>query len=720
MNSPYVSTVQPEAAEAARARLPDWHELVTIVIERFWYGLALAAAVFLVVFFQMLRAVPYYQSTSVLMVEVNQPRIMDYREAVSSDIRNIDYFNTVITLLHSQEMMEGAVEKSGLANDPRFFPGIQGLANKASAASRLVSITPVDRSRLIRIRVEHADPEVASAFANALAQAYIQQDLDNRMSTSMQAVEWLRERADEFRQKLEAGMLALQDYREAAQSVSLEEDQNIVIAKLKFLNGALSSAQSERIVAQSEWEAIQRQVEAGISRPRIATQLRDANLNEALSALQRHRQDVARLRQRYREDHPDLRAALQQEEVLLAAFDEAFETAVFSVESRYATLRTREQNLVQALQDQEQEAFRLSRQLVQYNDLRRNVDADKEIYESVIARMKETNVSGTLPRVILRIAEEARPARQPFRPNRTRMLLRGFVLAVLTGLGFIFILYYADHRLRRDEEVERCLGVPVLASLPIIDGADIRERGLVAFLHPTGQESEGFRTLRAILGMNPDMKDAKVVLVTSSQPADGKSLVASNLAISYAQDGRRTLLLGADLRRPAYRKLFAEEQEAGLVEVLKGEGRWRDLVNDKAVPGLHILGAGGKSDRPAELLGGDAFVRMIKEMREHYDRVIIDAPPMFGVSDTLVLLKHVDGVLFVVRCGLTHSLGAGHAMRRIKASGVACFGAIMNAVDFRSLANYYYYNRYGGYGYQSYGAPDASGGDGKRSESQSS
>ncbi len=711
MKSEYVSTDRTDVASTSATGLPDWREILTIVIERFWYGLAAAVVVFLFVYVQMQRAIPYYQSTAVLMVEVNQPRILDHREIVQSDVRSLDYFNTVINLLHSRQMMEAALVRSGLADDNRLFPDVTvPLSAKASRALRYVRITPVDRSRLIRIHVEHTNPDVASDLANAMAHSYIQQDLDNRMQTSMQAVEWLRERADELRENLEVGMLALQEYREAAESVSLEEDQNIVIAKLKSLNTSLSSAQAERITAQSEWEALQEQLDAGIPRYRIATQLDDSRLQEIGSELHRHRQQLGRLRQRYRDDHPDMQEALQEEAALLEAFEDAFLTAKHAVESRYNTLRTRERNLLQALRDQEQEAFRLSRQLVQYTDLRRNVEAEQEIYESVISRMKEANVADTLPTELIRIAEEARPAGSPFRPNRPRTLMRGAGMAVVAGFGVVFLLYYADHRFRRNEEVERALGVPVLASLPIIQGKDIRERGLASYLYPTGEVAEGFRTLRAILGMNPAMDNTKVLLVSSSQPSEGKSLISVNLATSYAQDGRRTLLIGGDLRRPAFRKIFAtQDKESGLSEVL-GEGKaWQDLLQTGEIPGLDVLSAGQKGDRPAEMLGGYVWPRVLEEMRAAYDRIIIDAPPVLGVSDTLVLLKNVDAVLFVVRYGLTHSLGAGQAMRRIKASGVPCVGAVMNGVDLRSLANYYYYRRYGGYAYHHYtqaGNPD--------------
>lgn len=703
MNSAYIAGQDGTTTETRGGGLPDWRELVTIVIERIWYGIAVAIVVMLFFYWQMSKMVPTYRSTAVLMVEIEQPRILQHQEVVSSNIRSLEYFNTVINILHSRQMMETALQDSGLAEHPGFLSHIDSLAGKAAAALRMVHIQPVDRSRLIRISVEYTDPQLASELANAMAHSYIRQELENRMTISMQAVDWLQERADEFREKLEAGLQALQQYREAAQSVSLEEDQNIVIAKLKSLNTSLSAAQSERISVQSQWEAIARQIEAGVSRSRIAPQLQDAGLSEMQTQLLRHQQQLGILRDRYLEGHPELAAALQQERHLQGLFDEAFDTAAYALQSRYETLRARELNLRQALQDQEQEAFGLARQLVQYNELRRNVDADKEIYEAVIARMKQANVAGSLPSEVIRIAEEARPAGAPFRPNRPRLLFRGGVIAGVAGFGVIFLLYYADHRFRRNEEVERSLGVPVLTSLPVISGKDIRTRGLVSLEHPTGEVAEGFRTLRAILGMSPMGEHAKVMLMTSTQPAEGKSLISINLAISHARNNRRTLLIGADMRRPAFRKIFPDLSLAcGLSNVLNGERSWQDAVQSCGVDNLDIIEAGKGDSRPAEMLGGTLFSEVVEEMRDRYDRILIDAPPVLGVSDTLILLKHADAVLFVVRYGLTHSLGAIQAMRRIQASETPCIGVVMNGVDVRSIANYYYYRRYGGYAYHSY------------------
>ena len=699
--TPYIS--KPGQDESEISRFPDWRELLAILMERAWIGGAIAAAVFLFFFISLKRETPFYKSTAVLLVEAQIPRLLNYQDVVAFNMRNLEYFNTIISTMHSRQIMERAVERGGLDKNPAFFPGITGLAEKAQAAHALVTITPVEKSRLINIDVEHPDPEVASIFANNVAYAYIQADLDDRMNASMQAVNWLKDQSVEYRQKLEAGLNELQQYRENTESVSLEEDQNIVIAKLKALNATLTDAQAQRIDAETRWKAIDSQMSRGTPMVEIAAQFNDLTVNEALAKLQEQDRKVAELQQRYKPGFPDLQQALELQTQLANGFQSAGSNAVLALKRNYEMLREREANLETALKEQEREAFELDRKLVRYNDLKRNVEADQEIYQSVISRMKEASISGTLPGEIIRIAEEARPAQRPFRPQPARTLIRGAIFGLVSGIGVIFLLYYTDHRFRRNEEVERALEVPVLSTLPLISGNTVHERGMISQLNQSGEVAESFRTLRASLMINPATRDAKVLLITSAQSGEGKSLVSSNLAISFAQDGKKTLLIGADLRRPALAKIFnAPDEKIGLSTVLKGEVGWREALFKNDVPNLSVLPSGKIPSHPSELLGTSRLGTFMKEARETFDIIIIDAPPVLGVSDSLVLLGQSVGVLFVVRYGVTHSLGATHAAKKIAESGTPCLGAIMNGVNLNSFANYYYYRRYGGYAYKKY------------------
>jgi len=697
--NPYIAGGQD--SEERAGYLPDWREAIAILIERAWLGVLVAVLVFLFFVLNAHRQTPYYRSTATLLVEAQIPKILNYQNVMAFNTRNLEYYNTHLNALHSRQMMEQALRKSGLLDHPGFFPDLPAPEEKISAARSLVVITPVEKSRMINISVEYPDPQIASDLANALAHSYIQQDLDNRMSASMEAIHWLQARSDEYRQKLEKGLLQLQEYREETGSVSLEEDQNIVIEKLKALNVALTLAETQRIEAETEWRSVQAQIDADVPMAKVASLLTDLNVQASQQKLQEQQREVARLKQRYRKRHPDLKQALELEEKLQKQCKETCSDAIHALKSRYEMLSDREKGLQKALKKQEQAAFALDRKLVRYNQLKRGIEADEEIHQAVIARMNEASISESMPTDIIRLVEEARPAKIPFRPRTSQAVIRGLVFGLVLGMGSIFLFYYADHRFRRNEEVERQLGLPVLATIPLIEEKTIQDRGLVSYRNHSGEVSEAFRTLRASLLLKEAMVQAPVLMITSAGPGEGKSLVSSNLAISLAQDGRRTLLVGADLRRPVLSQVFGHEKRApGMAEVLAGEVRWREVLLRHEIPNLDVMPSGRIPSYPAELLGRKPFAEFLRDVRGIYDHILLDVPPVLGVSDSLVLLPNADAILFVVRYGVTHSLGARHAIQKVQESSTPCLGCIMNGVNLHSLANYYYYRRYGGYTYQ--------------------
>jgi len=676
---------------------PDARELLTIVIERAWIGLFVAAAVFLAFWLDARRQVPYYRSRAQLMVEAQVPQLFNFQDALSFSARNLEYFNTHIKALYSRSMMERAIAEGGLANHPRFLPGIPPGPAQADAALRFVTIAPVEKSRLIDITVEHPDPQVAADLANALARAYIQIDLDNRMNASMKAVEWLRARAEENRAKVEAGLLELQKYRESTQSVSLEDDQNIVIAKLKALNSSVTDAETQRIALETQWRQVERRLQAGDDLTQSAMALDDPSVREAHRQWQERERELAALKDRYLPEHPDYQAALRSAATLKQNYETVCARAVESLRNRYELAREKENSLREALRRQEQEAFELDRKLVRYNELKRNVEAEQTVYQALINRMKEASISGTLPSELIRLVEAAQPAAAPFRPNPSRAATRGAALGLALGLLAIFGSYYADHRIRRAEEVERQLGLPVLGSLPSLSESDLAARGTVAHREDSGEAAEAFRTLRTRLTMDAGLRDRKCLVITSAHAGEGKSFVASNLAISFAQDGQRTLLVGADLRRPSLHKVYELGESPGLAELLSSDLDWRAVVRPAGVPGLDLCTAGAPPRHPAELLGRRRMKAFLDGARQVYDRIVVDAPPVLGLSDGLILLGNADGVLLVVRYGFTHSFNARQAVNRLDVGGAPCAGVVFNGVNRRTIANYYYYRRYQGY-----------------------
>ena len=684
------------------APLLNWREWIGVIVERAWLGVTVAVAIFVLIWYQTHRQIPYYRSTATLMVASQSPQIFNFQDMLSVNARSLEYFNTHLKALHSRPMVASAIEEAGLSAHPAFTPGVPPGPAQVDAAMRYINIQPVDRTRMLNITVEHPNPEVAAELANGLARAYIQIDLDTRMSSSMQAVEWLRSRADEHRANLEAGMVRLQQYRRDTQSVSLEEDQDIVVAKLKSLNTALTRAQTERIQWETRWNAVDAELQEGVPHTEIVSLLEEPLVVEAQAEWLRHRGSINQLRQRFRPEHPDYLAAMELKRTARREFEEAAERAAHRLRNRYNMSVTEEQNLRVALREQEQEAFELDRKLVEYSELRRNVQSEEEIYSAIVSRMQEASLAGSLPTEMIRLVEEARPARAPFRPNRSRAVVRGAGMGIVFGLLAIIGLHMVDHRIRHSDEVERKLGVATLGSLPLITAKDYAERGLIAHINDSGEAAESVRLLRANLMLDESSATMKSIMLTSAHSGEGKSLVATNLAISLAQDNRQVLLVGADLRRPALHKIFKDDQTSrGLSDVLEGKISWQDAVLKAPVPGLDVLLAGKSPSRPSELLGGGRWRNLLAELEGNYDVVVIDAPPLLGVSDTVVLMTQADAILYVLRSGVTHVTSARHALKQIEASGIPCAGAVLNGVNTGSMANYYYYRRYG-YGRYNY------------------
>lgn len=700
-STPYIAN-DPTTATAPSSALPDWREIITIVLERVWIGILVAVAFFLYSWMDVERKTPLYRSTATLIVESQIPQLADFQQARFAGIRNLEYFNTHLKVLHSRRMMQRAIEKGDLAQRNGFTPGVEPGPRQVDAALRYVRINPVERTRMIEIRAQHPDRQIAADLANALARSYIQQELDNRMNASLQSVEWLRTRAADYRARLEEGFLGLQQYSESTQSVSLESDKEIISAKLRSLNSSLVSVQTELIDLRTKLNVIDNLLEKDAGWNEIIIVLEGGDAQQAYREVRNHQRKMDELRQRYRSEHPDYQASLETMRLLEKNFVTVSERAIHTMRARYDLLRERERNLQHALNEEEQKAFALDRKMLQYNDLKRNLQAEEQVYQAIIERMKHTSLADSLPSDLIQLAEDARPAGAPFFPNPRRAMMRGGALGLVLGLAAIFGLYFADHRFRRCEEVERFLGLPVLGVMPLLTTGDLSDRALVAHKQDTGETAEAFRTLRARLLMDNNVKKHKVLMITSAQAGEGKSFVATNLAISFAQDGQRTLLVGTDMRRPSLHRFFPEGKKRGLAEVLKQQVEWPEAVIRQALPGLDVLTGGSGTKHPAELLGSRQMQEFLASARKDYNRIILDSPPMLGLSDGLTLLLHSDSVLFVVRYGVTHSFSARHAIQRLESSGVVCAGVVMNGVNLRSIANYYYYRRYSSYPYYGY------------------
>jgi capsular exopolysaccharide synthesis family protein len=717
------------------------------IFRRRWIALAAFSIVFLTLAVNSLKTEPVYEARTQLLIEKDrQVGSVDQLFQAQDTYFEDDFYQTQYKVLQSRTLARRTIDTLGLWTDPRFggsptpvrtaadrppdgddslrgrlkrlldraraMAGIEPspavparsvevVPDETLAQSRVVdaflaglSITPVRNSRLVDVKYAWGDPIFAAKAANAVSNAYIEQNLELRFLSTKETAEWLAQQLEEQRRKVDASEAALQLYRENNDAIAVEDRQNIVVQRLADLNAVVTKAKTERI----EKEAIYNQIVALRNDPQGFDTFPAVLSNDYIQKLKLEVSDLqgqrAQLSQKYGERHPmmlNVQAAIQNAETKLQA-----ETGkvVDSVRNDFMAAKARETSLVQALEAQKSEALGMNRKGIQYAVLERDALSNRQIFESLLQRTKETGISGERRLSNLRIVDPAEVPRGPIFPNTERDLLVALLSGLATALALVFFFEYMDSRIRTPEEIKTQLGLPFLGMVPTIAPKELNGMPLLNNGVPAGF-SEALRSVRTNILFSSAEEGAKSLVVTSTGPSEGKTLIACNLAIALAQADQRVILIDADMRRPRVHKLFDQVQEPGLSNLIVGSSQPRDVLVKHAVPNLWLMMAGHIPPNPAELLGSGRFRHLVKKLKEQFDWIVIDSPPVMAVTDASVLAHDATGVVFVVGADMTSRANASAALEQLDSTRARFVGAILNKVNLRRHGYYYspYYRR---------------------------
>ncbi len=697
--------LDPELARGGQGRgALTWRDYVHILVERFWVLATVCAVVMTASVLHTNRKVPMFQAGARIQMDVPQAKAVRDDDMVDVNTRDSTYIATQVKILQSSSL-------AGLVGVRLFeenrTPGAALSATELGGiVHRAVRAEPVPGTRMVDIVAVHTNPETAAEIANGMAETYIEENLSQRMKYSVEALVWLRRQANEYKTSLDGSELELQKYKEETLGASRVDEQNVVTAKLRDLSSSLTAAETERLSLDTECRKIESRRKTDGDLTQVSVIASDSLVAAAKAELLNKQTEIAVLRGRYREKHPALLLVEQQLAELGVKLDKACQLAAEGVSSRLAMAQSKEDAIRREFSEQQKKAFELDRKLLTYEELLRNVEADQALYNSMLARMKETSVAGKLETNNIRLVDTAAVPGAPFNINRRRETMQAAGLALFLGIGLSFLLHFADDRIRRSEDLEQGVGLPVLAIVPRISGRTETLRARVTQEDRQSAAAEAFRTLRASLVLSPAARKARLLMVTSAHPSAGKSLVSSNLAIVHAHNGIRTLLIDADLRRPSLNRAFNVACDTGLSHVLAGDVPWRDVVIATPIENLDIITVGRIPPNPAELLGSSEMRKLLHEACESYEKVFLDCPPVFGLSDPLVLLPQVDGVLFVVHFNKSRRRAVQQAVQKMRGGQTPIVGAVMNDVNLsRPGGYYYYYHQYSDY-YGHYGKRD--------------
>jgi capsular exopolysaccharide synthesis family protein len=665
----------------------QWRHYLLIILEHKWVALFSFLTVLAINLIYTYRQTPIYRATAAMEVAAETMKVLNIQDVLSTDTRDEQYINTQIKIMQSRTLCQQVVQALKLDRNSSFltYAGSQG--DLAGALQACLSVEPERSTTIIDIHADHPDPKVAADLANGVAQQYIKQNLEKKMLASTDAVRMLREEADEYKIKVEKSELALSQYRQRTQSS--EEYQNGVVDKLKDLNNSVTQAQKTRLDAEAEWNGVKSLLDAGRSASEIPAILNNPKVSDLRKELNDKQITLAVYRERYREQHPAMVAIQTELNEISGKLTNACNDAVEALQAGYMMAKAKEESLQKALHDQEQEAMVMDSKQPDYNMLKRNAEADRQLYDSILTRMKETGVADKLQSNNIRLIDPVQVPGAPFKPQKGRSLALGLFLGLGAAFAASYVLNAFDDKIKTYEDIDS-LGLPLLTGVPRINLKDASQNGRVLQTDPHSISAEAFRNLRASISLKPEANSAKPLLVTSTAPGEGKSVVSANLAIAFAANKQRTLLIDCDLHHPVQHRVFPADPDKGISLYLTGNATLQEVVQPTDIPNLDVLHVGSLPPNAPELLGSPRIRELIAEACEQYDRVIIDSPPVTAVSDPLVLLPYVQGVIYVIGFGKTRREIVSRTMQRLRECGAPLVGVVMNNID-QELHGYYYY-----------------------------
>jgi capsular exopolysaccharide synthesis family protein len=681
-------------------------DYLLIFRERIWYLIVALFIIFSGSILYTFNKTKVYTAAAQVQILRDDPTALRTEEVEINQIRSQEDLNTQINVLESAAIVRGVEQRLQDEERERFMApyadalSLRGPLSPIEVLGKNRRIVPKRMSLMINVAYSHPDPQIAARVANLFADEFINYNLTLNIDSSMKAVEDLRIRADQQKDRVEELDLKLAEYREKHNAVSLDSQENIAREQLGSLNEIVISNKNQFDVVETKWNLIESYRREGNDLWKldfIAQQPRVLDLNSQISQLKIQQSTLGK---RYREKHPAMIQLAQQLQEAESELKVAVENAVDKVYAAYLETKSNFEQSSLRLAEKERELIDLSKVRVEYSSLLRDLEVQQGFYQALVSRMTQEKAQVNLKNPSARIIDEAVPPLFPSSPNIPMNLAAGFFGGLAVGVGLVFLVAFLDDRIKSAFDIEGAVGLPLLGVVPRIKKLDTTTKAQAVASNVDRHVTETFRSIHSALKLNDESKNAKIILATSTIPGEGKSFISSNLSLTLANHGEKTLLLDGDLRLPNVARSLQLENEYGLLDCIEKGIALDEVIIKEVYPNLDVLPTGGKSKNPSEVLNNAKFEAMLAELRDRYDRIVIDSPPLAAVSDALNLLPLVDGVLYVIKFNSVKRKTAIVNVRRLWESDTPVFGAILNNVT--STISSYYYSHYSSSAYKDY------------------
>jgi polysaccharide biosynthesis transport protein len=752
--SPYSSRgtiyIVPDPAQddpLSRARLVDANDAPhigdywQIAKKHKWHIIGCFVAAAVVAAVSVLLATPIYTARAKIVIERKGPQVVNVQQVLSESIESDEhnYYESQYEMLKSRSLAADVIHQLGLEKNPVFTAhgasplrqiwstmprwitaqrGPSGTANDPygvdsrliDSYEKMLQIDPVKRSRLVDIAVSTPAPALSAAIANAHANAFIQQGIKLRSRANEGARKFLQSKLAELKQRVQNSEESLNQFRRSKGIISLDDKENIVVDRLADLNKRLTEAEAERIGVEANARMIKQRdydsLPAVINNPLIQ------NLKSQVVTLEGQEANLAA---QFKPGYPRLAQVQAQLADAKQRLATQIKSVVEGINSSYYAAAAKEKDLRTQMNRQKSDALALKDASVEYAILSREADTNKQLYDSVLERIKEVGLAAEIPASNISIIDNAEIPLVPSAPQKRLTVMLAAVFGLMAGLGWAFLSEHFDDTLRTPEDVERNLHLtnlvvvpdffslprnatkwrlPFTSRKPVLDAQlCVPNKSPVPANLRFTVITEAYRKLRTSLLYSRPGQPPKTILFTSSTAGEGKTISVTNTAIMFAHLGYNCLVIDADLRRPQCHRALRVNNDRGLTDFLVGQQGLDQVIQSTSVANLSVLNCGATAPNPAELIGSQRMRDALERLKERFDFIFIDSPPVMPVSDAVILSNVVDGVVFVVRGQDTPKNWVKGALAELRGERTQLLGVVLNRVDLRSgdYADYYQY-----------------------------
>ena len=694
-------------------------EYFRIIRRHKWIVLATLVVLVTIVTIGTMLTRPVYRAKAMLEIGKETERVAQGRQILemeSASVFNPFFLQTQVDILHSRDLARRVIQKLNLAENEEFKAKNATALQDNEREVRLVNafqgrydVSVGRQTRVVSLTFDAYNPKLAAEVANAIASEYITWSMESRLQGVSSAKDFLSKRVQEAETALRDAENEQQRYLAEHRIISVEDKGDITLARTVELNRQLTDLENERRTAEANYNRSKE-----VAADELPQVINDATVQNLSRELSKQKQELANLSAKYQPTYPAVKQVQEQVKQLETQLAEHKAKIVKNIETQFQVAKKREEDLKASFGKSRNDAIQQNRESSELSLIKQKIETNRKNYEDLLGRLRQAEVESDFRPSNIRKVQEAEVPIAPVKPNKMLNIGLSVLIGLALGIGLAFFMEYLNNTINTAEDVERIVQLPALGGIPSLqslaknkmlgisalngNGNGKKSTALTALNNellsghdPLSSFAESYRALRTSLLLSSAEHAPRTMLITSSHPAEGKTTIVANTAISLAQTGARVLVLDADMRRPRCHKILSTKNDTGLSTYLSRDVSLEKVIIPHDIPNLYVMPAGPVPPNPSELLSSIKLGYLVAELQDRFDHIIIDSPPVIHVTDALIISPHVDGVVIVVKSNHTPREAVQRAKQALADVNAKVFGVVLNCIDLNTESYYYNY-----------------------------